>query len=88
MQKIDYKVEGGKFLRLQTDIKDGIIKDIKIRGDFFVYPETAIFKIEDFLKDKELETFIPLLTSYIKKEGIRIIGFSALDLKKALNLAS
>jgi len=49
MQKIDYKVEGGKFLRLQVDMKENIIKDIKIRGDFFVYPETAIFKIEEFL---------------------------------------
>jgi hypothetical protein len=86
MKKIDYKVEGGKFLRIQVNIKDDVIKDIKIRGDFFIYPETAIFKIEDFLKGKNIETFTPLLTSYIKEEGIVVIGFSVVDLKKALNL--
>jgi hypothetical protein len=86
MERIDYKVKGGKFLRIKIEIKDAIIKDIKIQGDFFVYPETGIFKIEDFLKGKNIETFTPLLTSYIKEEGIVVIGFSVVDLKKALNL--
>lgn len=84
MKKIDYKVEGGKFLRIQLDIKDGIIKDIKIRGDFFIYPEIAIFKIEDFLKEKSITNFTPSLFLYIKDKNIRIIGFSVFDLQKAL----
>jgi hypothetical protein len=84
MQKIDYKVEGGKFLRLQVDMKENIIKDIKIRGDFFVYPETAIFKIEEFLKEKNIESFESLLNQYIKEKDIKIIGFSVADLKKVL----
>jgi hypothetical protein len=86
MKKIDYKVEGGKFLRIQVNIKDDVIKDIKISGDFFIYPETAIFKIENFLKEKKIESFSSLLTSYIEKENIKIIGFSVYDLKKALKL--
>ncbi|MFP4514684.1 MAG: lipoate protein ligase C-terminal domain-containing protein [Parcubacteria group bacterium] len=86
MKKIDYKVEGGKFLRMQIDIKDGVIKDIKIRGDFFVYPETAIFQIEDFLKGKKLESFASLLSSYIKEKNIKIIGFSVADLEKSLQV--
>ncbi|HKK54169.1 MAG TPA: hypothetical protein VJ926_01480 [Patescibacteria group bacterium] len=86
MEKIDYKVEGGKFLRIQVDIKASVIKDIKIRGDFFIYPETAIFQIENFLKEKNIEDFVPLLSEFIKKENIKIIGFSVYDLKKALQL--
>jgi hypothetical protein len=88
MEKIDYKVEGGKFLRIQTDIKDGIIKDIKIRGDFFVYPETAIFKIEYFLKGEKLKSFDSSLSLFINTEDIKIIGFSVADLKKALQLGT
>ncbi|MCF7794974.1 hypothetical protein K9M50_01275 [Patescibacteria group bacterium] len=88
MEKIDYKVEGGKFLRIQIDIKDDIIKDIKIRGDFFIYPETAVFKIENYLKEKKIKTFASLLRSYIKEENIKIIGFSINDLKKALDLVN
>lgn len=85
MEKMDYKVEGGKFLRIQVVIKDAIIKDIKIRGDFFVYPESAIFKIEDFLKNKNINNFTTSLAIYIKDKNIRIIGFSVFDLKKALS---
>jgi hypothetical protein len=88
MKKIDYKVEGGKLLRVQANIKGGIIRDIKIRGDFFVYPETAIFKIEDFLKGCNIKTFNDPLSKYLKEENIIIIGFGVSDLKKSLYLAS
>ncbi len=85
MKNIDYKVENGKLLRLQVNIKDNIIKDIKIYGDFFIYPETAIFKIENFLINKNINNINISLSSFIEKENIKIIGFSSKDLQKAFN---
>lgn len=85
MKNIDYKVEDGKLLRIQVDIRDNIIKDIKIYGDFFIYPETAIFEIERLLIDKNLNVVANFLDNFIKKENIKIIGFSPKDLQKALN---
>ncbi len=85
MKKIDYKVEKGKLIRLQVKFLENKIKYIKIYGDFFVYPETAIFAMEKFLIDKKIEEVDKLLTDFVKKENIKIIGFSPFDLKTALN---
>ncbi len=84
MKKIDYKVEKGKLIRLEVDIIENKIKFIKIYGDFFVYPETAIFAMEKFLINKEINEIDKELNSFIKKENIKIIGFSPFDLETAV----
>ncbi len=84
MKKIDYKVEKGKLIRLQVEIFENKIKFIKIYGDFFVYPETAIFAMEKFLIGKKIEEVDKLLTAFVKKENIKIIGFDPHDLQLAL----
>ncbi len=85
MNKIDYKVEKGKLIRLQVKFSDNKIDFIKIYGDFFIYPETAIFKIEKFLTNKKLNEVEKELTNFLKNEDIKIIGFSPHDLQLALN---
>ncbi len=85
MKRIDYKVEKGKLIRLEVKIIDNKIKFIKIYGDFFVYPETAIFAIEKFLINKKISGMDKKLSNFIKKENIKIIGFSPFDLETALN---
>ena len=40
------KVEGGKFARLNFAVAHDAIKSVKITGDFFLYPEDALEKIE------------------------------------------
>lgn len=47
--RVDYKVRNGKLLRLEFELDKDIIKKIKINGDFFIYPETAITEIENIL---------------------------------------
>ena len=84
MKSIDYKVEGGKLLRLQVSLENEIIKDIKINGDFFVHPEDSIFKIESFLIGKKTKNIDKDLNSFLERENIKIIGFNAHDLKIAI----
>jgi effector-binding domain-containing protein len=84
IKKIDYKVENGKLIRLQVIIEQEIIKFIKIYGDFFIYPETGIFSIENFLLNKEIAEIDKQLTFFLKEKNIKIIGFSPLDLQIAL----
>ncbi len=85
MKKIDYKVEKGKLIRLQVEFFEDKIKFIKIYGDFFIYPETAIFAIEEFLINKKINEINKQISKFIKEENIKIIGFSPLDLQIALN---
>ncbi len=56
----DYKVEGGKLLRVQMTVDaatDGapVIHSLTITGDFFMHPEEAIEALERQLGDARLE---------------------------------
>jgi lipoate---protein ligase len=81
---IDYKVENGKLLRIEAEIKEGIINSIKITGDFFIYPETAIIIIEKEIEGKNICETTKILDELIHKEHINIIGFNSSDIEKAL----
>ena len=84
MRSIDYKVPGGKLLRLKARTENGRIEEIKINGDFFVYPETAIEDIEIFLNNQNIADLADRLNRFIKEKNIRIIGFTPADLEQAL----
>jgi lipoate-protein ligase A len=44
-----HKSKGG-LIRSFIDVEDGIIKDIALSGDFFLFPEEALYKILGQLK--------------------------------------
>jgi len=81
---IDYKVAGGKMLRIDVEIEGAIIKDIRLAGDFFIYPEEAILLIEKSLKGVEKKQVAKRLNSMLKEKNIKIIGFKPQDLKEAI----
>ncbi|MBN2002756.1 MAG: hypothetical protein JXA21_05315 [Anaerolineae bacterium] len=45
----DYKVAGGKLLRVRLQVQSGAITAINITGDFFMHPEEAIETLEQML---------------------------------------
>lgn len=50
----EYKVPGGKLLRVHILSRDNIIKSIKITGDFFIHPEEYIDELEKLLMHTKL----------------------------------
>jgi lipoate-protein ligase A len=44
-----HKSKGG-LIRSFVTVEDGVIKDITLSGDFFLFPEEALFKILEQLK--------------------------------------
>lgn len=54
MKQAIYKVPGGKLLKIFVQA-DEVIQDIKITGDFFIYPEDSIEFIESALKGAPME---------------------------------
>ncbi len=83
-QDIDYKVPNGKLLRLEVDMKKDSIKSIKISGDFFVHPETAITQIEKMLEGKSRDDVTDVVNKFIEENHIKLVGFNAVDLTNAL----
>ena len=86
MREVDYKVKGGKLLRIEYELEGNVIKDIKITGDFFIYPEEGILFIENCLKGCSLEDCKERLEEIIEKYKIKLVGFSVKDLCKCLKI--
>jgi lipoate-protein ligase A len=38
----EYKPPGGKLVVADFDVRDGLLVDVQITGDFFLYPEEAL----------------------------------------------
>ena len=76
-----YKVPQGKLLKISLvyDKKNKSIDKIIIMGDFFAYPEEAIEKMEDELRNTPLEkkSLLDKINEVIKKNNIEFIGLDA-----------
>ena len=83
---MDYKVPGGKLLRIDADVEGKIIKSIKISGDFFLYPEEKIVDVEKALAGEKIEegNLRRKLGELFRRENIRAVGFGIDDLVKVL----
>lgn len=46
MKKGEYKIPGGKLVRIQAATEGQKLRSIKITGDFFLHPESALEQIE------------------------------------------
>ena len=85
MKKIIYKAPNGKLLRLQVSVENGVIKNIKIAGDFYVHPEKAILDIERFLAGKKINNIKSVLEKFLLNNNIIIIGFKPTDIFNVLS---
>jgi lipoate-protein ligase A len=81
---LDYKVPGGKLIRLQADIEDGKIKKICINGDFFIHPEEKIAELEKALMEKHLDREELLETVSDTLKGSEMVGISESEIVNAL----
>ncbi len=86
-QDIDHKVPGGKLIRLSLDLEDKRIRSIKLTGDFFIHPETAIAQIEATLTGVNVDDVNKVLRECIQKNSIVLIGFGVEDVAEIINQA-
>lgn len=38
----EYKMPGGKLIAVEFDVRDSVLRDVSISGDFFLYPDDAL----------------------------------------------
>ena len=88
----DYKVEGGKLLRVRLTTGGGeppTIASITLTGDFFMHPEDAIEDLEARLTGAPLEP--EALRSRVQafyESGVQVIGADVDDVVHAILLAA
>jgi len=81
-------VPQGKLLKISVeyDEQNNVIKDIRITGDFFAYPEEAIELMETKLKNTVIEQkhLLEKITSIITEYNIQFIGLNAESLTQGI----
>ncbi|MBN1502728.1 hypothetical protein JW930_04230 [Candidatus Woesearchaeota archaeon] len=84
--KIILKKPGLKLLKIFLESSDNKIKSIKITGDFFIYPEESIDKLETELTSIEIDewTIKKRINNFVKKNNIRFFGITTEAITEAI----
>ncbi|VVB84761.1 Lipoate-protein ligase A subunit 2 [uncultured archaeon] len=80
-----HKSRGG-LIRSFVTAQNGIIKEISISGDFFLFPEEAIFKIAGQLKgaQAEREEIRSIIEKIYEAEGLQSPGTTPSDFTESI----
>ena len=89
MRKAEYKVQGGKLIRIKLAQKGTRIEKIKITGDFFLHPETLIDTLENILVGHVLyeQDLARSIKAFLKEKKAVILGVSPEDIAKCIMIA-
>jgi lipoate-protein ligase A len=79
-----HKAPGG-LIRTVFELKDNIITNLSISGDFFCYPSDAISMLEKALEGTLLSGIEDLIVNFYKDAEFEIPGITTDDWVKALN---
>ena len=90
MGKAEYKVAGGKLVRVQLIKKEGRIEKLKITGDFFLHPEELIEDLEKALVGQalNLSDLDGFIGAFIERRGATLLGASPEDFAKCITMAA
>lgn len=80
-----HKSKGG-LIRSFVKVEDGLIKEITISGDFFLFPEEAIFQILEQLKGTpaKREEILENIENTYEKENIQSPGTAPADFTESI----
>lgn len=86
MFRAEYKVKGGKLIKVELRKKDGKIDFIKITGDFFMHPEELIEDLERTLIGCSLNEaeIAETIKNFIKKHEVSLLGAAPEDFAKCI----
>jgi hypothetical protein len=86
MNIFEHKRQGGKLIGVSFNYKNDIFSDVRIYGDFFVFPEEGIDNLEKSINQKSLPESLQLIDDFFSS-GIRAYGITAEDLKEVFERA-
>lgn len=85
--RLDYKVPGGKLLRVSVDVDEGMATRVRVAGDFFAYPESAFDEAEAGLSGLPASDLPGAARRAFARPDLSLHGLSADDIAEALRLA-
>ena len=90
MGKAEYKVKGGKLIRVQLLRGSDKIERIKISGDFFLHPEEFIEELEKALLGNTLNesNLAEVIETVLGRGEATLLGAASTDFAKCIMMAS
>ncbi|RJS86859.1 biotin--protein ligase [Candidatus Bathyarchaeota archaeon] len=84
MGRAEYKVPGGKLIRVRVETEAGRVRGVKFTGDFFLHPETDLEDLEHHLIGVEAdpESVREAIIKFFKQRGTILVGVSPEDFVK------
>jgi lipoate---protein ligase len=86
----EYKVAGGKLVRVDLQIRDGLLSDVRVSGDFFLEPDHALEAIDAGLLGVPVGASADELAAAVRRAlpaGAVLVGFSPEAVAKAVRRA-
>lgn len=80
----DRKVQGGKLLRIELELCDGVAHRVSVRGDFFAHPEEAFEEAESSLAGLPARELPAAARAAFGRPGLRVFGASSEDIARAI----
>ncbi|WP_309493640.1 lipoate protein ligase C-terminal domain-containing protein [Candidatus Hecatella orcuttiae] len=83
----EYKVAGGKMIRIRLNVKEGALSSIRITGDFFMHPEEALEKLESSLRGVKVEEAEGLerhIDAFLSENHVTVLGAASRDFAAAI----
>lgn len=93
MRVASYKVPGGKLIRIKYMVRDGMINEPQLSGDFFLMPPEKLPELERFLIGWKLdapggaEQLAGRIAKFIQRERIELAGVDAAAIAHTVYLA-
>jgi lipoate---protein ligase len=91
----EYKVPGGKLVAVEVDVDEGRLAHVRVSGDFFLEPDSALEDIDAALNGLPAESDVGRLAGAIEQrldDSAALIGFSpqavAIAVRRALGKAT
>ena len=90
MRRAEYKIKGGKLVKIELDETESKISKVKITGDFFLHPEYLIDELEEILLGHPLDetALTTLIENFLINKQATILGVSSGDIAKCIIMAA
>lgn len=71
-----YKTSGGKLVVADFEVRDGRLRNVRVGGDFFLYPDDAIALIDAALNGAPTDADFAALIDAALPPDVEMLGFS------------
>ena len=88
ISRFDYKIPGGKLLRMELEVESGVVLRAMVRGDFFAHPEEAFEAAEAELTGVSVDRLEEAALALFSKPPLEIFGATPSDIAIALGRAA